>query len=46
MDRHKERDMDMAGKMSGIDRHGASGQEEARNLTQCHRGASAHHRSK
>ena len=32
MDRHEERDMDMAGKMSGIDRHGASGHEDARNL--------------
>ena len=29
MDRHKERDMDMAGKMSGIDRHGASGLKDA-----------------
>ena len=32
VDQNKERDMDMAGKMSGIDRHGASGHEDARNL--------------
>ena len=32
MDWHKERDMDMAGKMSGIDRHGASGLKNARDL--------------
>ena len=32
MDRHEERDMDMAGKMSGIDMHGASGHEDARDL--------------